>query len=268
MREREHRLRERGLRLDSRAAKAADFFRRHRAALLIVAAGALLLAHVGAFDTGQTPRSIRFPYFMFLNLTGGLMSAMILDRLASRSWLQQNVLALGAAIVVIVTLLLTPVVWVTAAITLNGSWRVERIAVLLPQVLPIAAAFVTLQLLLDRPASDVVAPPSAMPSESSRLLKLVPELRGAELHAIEAEDHYLRFHTDRGSTLVLMRLTDAVADLTHVDGAQTHRSWWVARGSVVGAARGRGRALLSLKNGLEAPVSRTYAPALRSAGWF
>lgn len=268
MREWEHWLRERGLRLGPSAAKAADFFRRHRATLLISAAGALLLAHVGAFDTGQTPRSTRFPYFMFLNLTGGLMSAMILDHLASSPRLQRNVPALGAALVVIVTLLLTPVVWVAAAMALNGSWRVERIVVLLPQVFPVVAAMGALQLLLDRPAIVTVASPPPAKPESSRLFKLVPELRDAELHAIEAEDHYLRFHTDRGSTLVLMRLADAVADLTHVDGAQTHRSWWVARDSVVGAARGGGRALLSLKNGLEAPVSRTYAPALRSAGWF
>jgi DNA-binding LytR/AlgR family response regulator len=101
------------------------------------------------------------------------------------------------------------------------------------------------------------------------LLERLPDkLRGAELHAIEAEDHYLRLHTDRGSALILMPLSEAVEKLQGMDGMRTHRSWWVARNAVVGAVRGRGRALLTLKNGLRAPVSRTYAPSLRGAGWF
>ena len=93
-------------------------------------------------------------------------------------------------------------------------------------------------------------------------------LRGSELLAIEAEDHYLRLHTDRGSALVLMPLSEAVAMLEGMDGLRTHRSWWVARGAVVGSARGNGRARLTLKNGVQAPVSRTYAPELRRSGWF
>ena len=65
-----------------------------------------------------------------------------------------------------------------------------------------------------------------------------------------------------------MRLSDAVAELEGIEGAQTHRSWWVARTAVEGAQRGDGRATLSLKGGVEAPVSRAYAKALREAGWF
>jgi DNA-binding LytR/AlgR family response regulator len=101
------------------------------------------------------------------------------------------------------------------------------------------------------------------------LLDRLPErLRGGELRAIEAEDHYLRIHTDRGSALVLMRLGDALEELCGLEGAQTHRSWWVARDAVISATRGRGRAMLTLKDGITVPVSRTYAPELRRAGWF
>ena len=94
------------------------------------------------------------------------------------------------------------------------------------------------------------------------------KLRGAALYAVEAEDHYLRVHTDRGSDLILMRLSDAVSELEGIEGAQTHRSWWVAKDAVADVSRGDGRATLVLKDGAHAPVSRTFARALRAEGWY
>src|SRR5690606_13712732 len=102
-----------------------------------------------------------------------------------------------------------------------------------------------------------------------RFLERLPlRLRGATLLAVEAEDHYLRLHTDRGSDLILMRLGDAVAELDGLEGARTPRSWWVARGAVDGVARGERRAALTLEGGLEVPVSRTAARELRAKGWW
>ena len=40
-----------------------------------------------------------------------------------------------------------------------------------------------------------------------------------------------------------MRLSDAVEELEGLEGAQTHRSWWVARDAVRGVERGDGRAI-------------------------
>ena len=65
-----------------------------------------------------------------------------------------------------------------------------------------------------------------------------------------------------------MRLSDAVTELEGLEGAQVHRSWWVARDAVTGARRGDGRATLEVEGGLTVPVSRRYARALREAGWF
>jgi uncharacterized membrane protein YfbV (UPF0208 family) len=100
------------------------------------------------------------------------------------------------------------------------------------------------------------------------LERLPPRLRGAELHAVQAEDHYLRIHTSRGSDLILLRLADAIAELEGLDGAQTHRSWWVAKAAVQDVRRGDGRAVLLLPAGVEAPVSRSFAPTLRDQGWY
>jgi DNA-binding LytR/AlgR family response regulator len=85
---------------------------------------------------------------------------------------------------------------------------------------------------------------------------------------VEAQDHYLRLHTSKGQDLILMRLSDAIAELDGIEGARTHRSWWVARGAVVSAERAEGRATLTLTDGAQAPVSRSYVKPLREAGWF
>lgn len=98
--------------------------------------------------------------------------------------------------------------------------------------------------------------------------KLPHRLRSARLIAMSAEDHYLRVRTDAGEALILMRLSDAIAACAGLDGAQVHRSWWVARRAVTGARKGDGRGTLVLEGGAEVPVSRSFYPALRDAGWF
>jgi hypothetical protein len=108
----------------------------------------------------------------------------------------------------------------------------------------------------------------APPAPPKFLERLPLKLRGAELWAVEAEDHYLRLHTSKGQDLILLRLADAIAELEGIEGAQTHRSWWVARDAIAAAERGDGRAVLTLKDGTEVPVSRTYAKALRERRWF
>ncbi len=114
-------------------------------------------------------------------------------------------------------------------------------------------------------ATHAAAPGGSPPAF---LKRLPPKLRGAELYAVEAQDHYLRLHTSRGSDLILMRLADALEELEGLEGARTHRSWWVAREAVQGARREGARAVLQLPGGREAPVSRTYLQALRQDGWF
>lgn len=96
------------------------------------------------------------------------------------------------------------------------------------------------------------------------LLRLVrPQLRGP-LIAVQAEQHYVRIFTARGSDLVLHRFGDAVRLLDGVPGTQVHRSWWVAKAAVDGVQPDPSR--LRLTNGLLVPVGRTYALEARRAG--
>jgi DNA-binding LytR/AlgR family response regulator len=144
----------------------------------------------------------------------------------------------------------------------------DDLAHFFPPVALITAVLSALNVFLSR-KQPVETHAGAPGDEPARFLDRLPsKLRGARLIAVQAEDHYLRLHTDRGSDLILMRLSDALAELEGLEGAQTHRSWWAARDAVASVARGDGRAALTLDGGLVVPVSRRYAKALRDAGWW
>ena len=56
----------------------------------------------------------------------------------------------------------------------------------------------------------------------------------ATLIYLKTADHYVEAFTTAGSTLVLMRFADAVAELDGAGGLRVHRSYWVARRHVGG----------------------------------
>jgi DNA-binding LytR/AlgR family response regulator len=119
------------------------------------------------------------------------------------------------------------------------------------------------------PVATIAPPPvpDAATIAAGFVARSVPKLSGGRLLAVEAEDHYLRIHTDRGSDLVLMRLRDAVTELAGVPGLQVHRSFWVAEAGVSQVAR-RGQSWqVMLSSGVAVPVSRNYSAEFRAAGW-
>ncbi|WP_312163732.1 LytTR family DNA-binding domain-containing protein [Phenylobacterium sp.] len=96
--------------------------------------------------------------------------------------------------------------------------------------------------------------------------RLPPRLGRAVL-CLKMEDHYVRVHTTQGSALVLMSLSQAMDGLKDLEGVQTHRSWWVARSAITGVVEDGRNLRLSLKGGLQAPVSRARVGRLREEGW-
>ena len=110
-------------------------------------------------------------------------------------------------------------------------------------------------------------PVKAHPPAESAFVRRLPARLGVDLLYIEVEDHYLRVHTSLGNGLLLLRLSDAVAELDPTLGRQVHRSYWVARRAVSSVERERYRVRLILSNGARVPVSRTFLPKLRAEGW-
>lgn len=232
--------------------------------LLVAVAAGTFLALIGALGTGATPLVPRLTYWIGLSVLGavlGTLVARVVERIVPES---DAPLLHGAGIVAGLTPVFTAIVWLAAG---RPSPTLPTVGTFFGVTLVMTMGMTALMMLATRqPVQTHAAPPEAPPPRF--LERLPPRLRGGELYAVEAEDHYLRLHTSKGQDLILLRLSDAVAELEGIEGAQTHRSWWVAKGAVENARRGDGRATLTLKGGAEAPVSRAYAKALREAGWF
>ena len=234
---------------------------------IAVVAGAFL-ATAGAFETSQLPVLFRYAYWIGLLAGGSVVGAVIAELFSSRGWLEDRPWVQGAAMALTMSVPLTLIVGVCNIVTFHqGVSPLRYMTGLFPPVLVISAGMTAINLLATRiPQQTHAAPAGAAPP---RFLERLPrKLRGAEVWAVEAEDHYLRLHTSKGQDLILMRLSDAVAELEGLEGAQTHRSWWVAKAAVTAAKRGDGRATLTLKDGALVPVSRAYAKALREGGWY
>lgn len=98
------------------------------------------------------------------------------------------------------------------------------------------------------------------------LLDRLPAKIGRNVLALQAEDHYVRVYTDKGSALVLARLSDAIESLQDFDGIRVHRSWWARKDAVARVTvQGKGL-LLTLSNGVEVPVSQAYKALARQSG--
>jgi DNA-binding LytR/AlgR family response regulator len=183
------------------------------------------------------------------------------------SWYRNRIWAAALLIALIVTLPIMALVFAHIALLerLPLTWRLA--GEVAPQVFATALVMTAMAMLTRRHPTETHAAAPDAPAPKF-LARLPPRLAGADLYAVEAEDHYLRLHTSQGQDLILMRLGDAIDELEGLEGAQTHRSWWVAKAAVAGAERLDGRAVLTLRDGAEVPVSRGFAKALRSAGWF
>jgi hypothetical protein len=229
--------------------------------------GGVFLAFTGAFGSDEAPWLQRFIYWVVVMIVGGGFGAAVSTFVGRRGWFERSDWRQGTLIVALIALPLTGFVFVFSRLMFGGRFAAGELPWFFAPVLVISAIMTALNYLISRSPPETHAAPSDAPPVRF-LERLPPKLRGGELYAVEAEDHYLRLHTSRGSDLILLRLADAVAELEGIEGAQTHRSWWVARSAVVSAARADGRATLTLKDGAQAPVSRTYAKALREAGWF
>ena len=226
----------------------------------------LFLAAFQTFDAGHGAWWLDVLYWQLAMLGGGVIAALIEPIVHSRLHDRPRLFA-G-----IQTLAMTPPItlWIggLGAVFHGRVPQLDQLVLPLGSVLVVNAAVVILAWLL-RAATrrpEVVSPaPEAAPAEIRA--RLAPRLARARLIAVQAEDHYLRVHTEAGSDLILMRLTDALDALKARDGLQVHRSWWVARRAVETVQWKKGRGTLTLEGGLSVPVSETFAAAVRAVDW-
>jgi hypothetical protein len=225
----------------------------------------------GAFGSDRLEVIPRFLFWMLQMLVGASVGVLVTRYVIPDRWFRVPGWAGYWVIVPIAVGTALPMCVLVAlmdALARGQAFRPAMIGVVFPTTLITSLAITALAMIIRRraPGSTHAAPAGAPPPKF--LARLPAKLKGADLWAVEAEDHYLRLHTSLGQDLILLRLSDAVAELEGIEGAQTHRSWWVARSAVVEAERADGRATLTLKDGAKVPVSRNFTRLLKDEGWF
>ena len=144
----------------------------------------------------------------------------------------------------------TAPVWLVTTFALSESLDPVRLPAFYIPVLVVIAAIAAINFLRHRRPRETHgrSTPAGSASGIAPIVTRLPlRLKSAAIHAVRAEDRYVRVHTAAGSDLVLMRLSDAL-DALHCKASKAHRSivhgGW--RATVTGSCRERGRLCLVL----------------------
>jgi hypothetical protein len=234
--------------------------------LLLFAFVGLVMAELGPYRTVDAPRPLRVAYWLLAVFGCGLAGILADRAIGGRVrgfWLRIAVVS------VVLTPPITLYIYVLNALMLDLPRRWWLLHQLAWQVLVVMLLLMSFRAILWRRVIEtrtVVMPPLPHAEREFRL-RLSAKRRAATLIAIEAEDHYVRVHTDCGSELVLMPFSEAVQELAQAYGFRLHRSWWAAAEAIEEVRWTRGGGEVRLTGGIVAPVSRTYVAALKTAGW-
>ena len=223
----------------------------------------LFVAASGAFGTGRVSPELRYPILIGLGLGLSLAGVGLARAVGAIRPLRSRPAARLAAFTLAGFVISTLACW-GVALAFEGPRTPSIWSFVVPIATYLALAIAVEGLMRLGPG----VARRLSPARPAILGRLPHRLRGAVIIAVQGEDHYVRVHTSEGEHLVWMRLRDALDELAPLEGGQTHRSWWVAKAAVRGVRRGNGRAVLTLEGGVEAPVSRSFAPALRADGWY
>ena len=250
-----------------------QWLRQRATELALAMAIGLALAWIGPFSTDQAEFLPKLGYWVGLLACWYVLVALVDEALARHAALRDIRRSVRRPIVSAAAALPMLPVAAAATIALNDfEVTPAELAEMYSQIFVIGWGVLLLSdAILGRdevPAQAPVAVAGPVETEtppatgderpSPRLVeRLPPNLRGP-LVCLRMEDHYVRVHTTRGSALILMRLTDAMAEATPTPGAQSHRSWWVAADAIEGFERVGRVGQLRLKTGLTAPVSQPY----------
>ena len=237
-----------------------------------------VLAYLGPFDTwGRLSLPDRVAFWTLaigtnwlFGMIVGFAAGLVLEKRGWPAW--AGVVAGGTAVASVPG---TALVWLLVAVYMD--YRMTGAAELASLYSQVAAIHLMLNVLvtcfiiarLKRAGTEegsIAARPSGEPP-GAPFLDRIPARLGRNLLHLHMQDHYVEVHTEEGSDLLLLRFRDALREVGDLDGAQVHRSHWVARAAVAGVERRNGRIALRLVNGREVPVSRSFAPALRERGW-
>ncbi len=256
---------------------------------LILAIG-LVLGLFGPFGTFAVPTAPRILYWMAFALLGYLIfrPLIILGKWMSETSQVTPIIGIGLALAIAAIPMTFLISLLLSGFDLNNAIQWKDWGQLYFQVWLIGFLINGLMHLLFTRVPDRAVPPisvepelvtvpvpeslaatvAATPTASTPIAfsdRLAPGF-GSVL-AIKSEDHYVRAIGAAREELVLLRLRDAITELSALEGQQVHRSWWVAREAVSSVERDGRAVSLILTNGQEVPVAREKLSLLRKEGW-
>lgn len=223
----------------------------------------LLFAWLGVYDTGDVPFFERSVFWTATMAVGAGSAIFVAPFFWSERFEHWPAPFKIAAVAMVVS---CPVVVVLFLFN-GGPQSVNHVVIQFVYVLIISLIISTGMYVAYVLEQAKAAPDTSNADPFATFMDRLPlKLRAAELHAVASEDHYLRVYTSLGEEMILMRLADAVRELSQADGLQVHRSWWVAKQGVQEEKRVDGRSLLVLSSGIEVPVSRSFRAKAKEAG--
>ncbi len=233
-----------------------------------LAATVIVLTIIGPFDTFTSlPFSRRLVYWMVMataNYFVGFVVSVFVSRLLFKrgapEWLSRLIGGLVSGLPI------TATVWAINSyiyqFDMTGEFDIVRMFTYCMVIATIISMAFYLASLNAR--AEGGGQPDPTKQDIVFLRRLSPAI-GTTILSLEAQDHYVNVTTARGSEMILMRLADAIEELSGVDGLRIHRSHWVAREAIAGTVRENGKLMITLSNGKSLPVSRTYSGAVRDA---
>ncbi len=246
--------------------------------LAVLAGVGFALALLGPFGSFDAPFPRRLAYWVSLTIGG---YAVYRPALGAAEWLASRLdlprAAAWIAACLIATVPMSFLVWAVEGFYQPlGIPSFDEAATYYGNVLVVAAVLCLIFWFLGENAERQRAMPQLLRAPAvaveaapppPRFLDRLPATAGRDLIALEMQDHYVLAHTATGQALLLMRMRDAVAELDGYEGAQVHRSWWVARKAVREVKRDGRNVRLVLTRGLEVPVARAAIATLQQSGW-
>lgn len=237
---------------------------RSRSAWIALAAVTAILAVAGPFGTSESLAPIpRFFYWASVVVgcffVGASATTFIMRLLKAIGLGHYPALAVGAAIAgglnfcIVSTM---TALW-TGLPLLDRAWIDKQALSVILITMVVAAAY-------DAIAASTPAARVGSPDDPPAILRRLPYDKRGALVCLSVQDHYVDIVTTTGRELVLMRLSDAIEQAG--PGYRIHRSHWVASDQIRAIRRDGARAILTLSDGRELPVSRSYVPALKDAG--
>lgn len=244
----------------------------------------IVLGTIGPYDSSNIPGIVgRFGYWIGLLIFGALISGFVAR--AFFPWFKQSYDSVKLAFLGFCALMSIPIflavliadIFVVHIIfeearPLSLSTAIDYLfsmpfglfgyILLYGQVLVISVMAFGSVVLLASDHRKKTAEKTDIPAGLRFLNRLPPEI-GTELICLAMEDHYVRTYTAQGNTLVLMRMADAIEELSDYAGMQIHRSWWVSYAAIQKISKDKRRYFVHLSNDMKAPVSQTYVEKLR-----